>query len=239
MVGLAAQALAFGGPAGAPGLLRGGGGPGAARLFAPLLSARSARCGHGVRMQEGPQGEELDAFVQERIQALGGTPPAGAGGAMSVNLEGHFRPKVGFMPHAFRTDGDFAAGDPRFALTYDAAAGGAETSVEVCGIGPTYEDFIAGFAPTSDPGWSVDPPDGTLDVKGGDPDALQVRYLQPCRWMCACVRTCVFCEWVGVSLSPPPAPLPPPPYPPRCQAPAAWCRHTRARPRTHPHGPQR
>jgi len=49
--------------------------------------------------------------------------------------------------------------------------------VEVCGIGPSYEDFVAGFAPTSDPGWSVDPQDGCLDVNGGDNDVLNVRYV--------------------------------------------------------------
>jgi hypothetical protein len=93
----------------------------------------------------------------------------------AINLEGHFKPNVGFMPHAFRVDGDFASGDPRFALKYDADAGGASTTVEVCGVGPTYEDFVAGFAPTSDSGWSVDPADGCLDIKDGDPDVLNVR----------------------------------------------------------------
>jgi len=97
------------------------------------------------------------------------------GGPVSINLEGHFKPQVGFMPHAFRINGDFASGDPRFALKYDVGAGGAASSVEVCGVGPTYEDFVAGFAPTSDPGWSVDPADGCLDVKDGDPDVLTVR----------------------------------------------------------------
>lgn len=95
----------------------------------------------------------------------------------ALNLEGHFKPKVGFMPHAFRVDGDFASGDPRFALKYDADLGGATTSVEVCGIGPTYEDFVAGFAPTSDPGWSVDPAEGCLDIKDGDADVLTIRCL--------------------------------------------------------------
>jgi hypothetical protein len=94
---------------------------------------------------------------------------------VAINLEGHFKPNVGFMPHAFRVDGDFASGDPRYALKYDADTGIAATSVEVCGVGPTYEDFVAGFAPTSDPGWSVDPADGCLDIKGGDADVLAVR----------------------------------------------------------------
>ena len=97
------------------------------------------------------------------------------GGPVSINLEGHFKPQVGFIPHAFRVDGDFASGDPRFALKYDVGAGCAASSVEVCGVGPTYEDFVAGFAPTSDQGWSVDPADGCLDVKDGDPDVLTVQ----------------------------------------------------------------
>lgn len=28
----------------------------------------------------------------------------------ALNLEGHFKPQVGFMPHVFRVDGDFATG---------------------------------------------------------------------------------------------------------------------------------
>jgi hypothetical protein len=47
--------------------------------------------------------------------------------------------------------------------------------VQICGVGATYEDFVAGFTANSDPGWSVDPADGCLDVKGGDPDILAVR----------------------------------------------------------------
>ena len=30
----------------------------------------------------------------------------------AINLEGHFKSKVGFMPHMFRVDGDFATGAP-------------------------------------------------------------------------------------------------------------------------------
>mmetsp|Transcript_68445 Transcript_68445/g.111095 ORF Transcript_68445/g.111095 Transcript_68445/m.111095 type:complete len:147 (-) Transcript_68445:647-1087(-) len=98
----------------------------------------------------------------------------------ALNLEGHFKPQVGFMPHVFRVDGDFATGDAKYALKYDAATGSAASEVEVCGIGPSYEDFVAGFAPTSDPGWSVDPQDGCLDVNGGDNDVLNVRYTGLC-----------------------------------------------------------
>ena len=31
----------------------------------------------------------------------------------AINLEGHFKPNVGFMPHAFKVNGDFAAGKTR------------------------------------------------------------------------------------------------------------------------------
>ena len=73
-----------------------------------------------------------------------------------------------------------STGDAKFDLKYDHTAGGAKTTVEICGVGPTYEDFIAGFTPQSDQGWSVDPAEGCLDVQGGEADCLQVTYSGAC-----------------------------------------------------------
>ena len=59
-----------------------------------LRCSPAARCsrelGMRLRMQEKEDGTTMKQYA--------------------INLEGHFKPNVGFVPHAWKTDGDFASG---------------------------------------------------------------------------------------------------------------------------------
>ena len=89
LAGLLVQSFAFGSTAWAPAT---------PRIRQACSSNRpNAMAPIPLRMQLQGPGEGSDEL------------PAGWG-KVAINLEGHFKPSVGFVPHALKTDGDFASG---------------------------------------------------------------------------------------------------------------------------------
>ena len=87
LAGLLVQSSAFGSTAWAPGT---------PRIRQACSSNRpNAMAPIPLRMQRQGPGEDSDEL------------PAGWG-RVAINLEGHFKPSVGFVAHALKTDGDFA-----------------------------------------------------------------------------------------------------------------------------------
>lgn len=84
--------------------------------------------------------------------------------------------EVQFVAHKWKIDGDFASGDPKFALTYNAATGGAVSNFEIEPNSMTYEDFVAGFTADTPEGWTVSPTSGTIERRGGAAQAFEVAY---------------------------------------------------------------
>jgi len=84
--------------------------------------------------------------------------------------------EIEFVAHKWKIDGDFASGDPTFALPYNVANNGAVSSFEVEPNSMTYEDFVAGFTADTPPGWSVEPTEGTIERRGGVPQQFTVKY---------------------------------------------------------------
>jgi len=84
--------------------------------------------------------------------------------------------EVKFVAHKWKIDGDFASGDPTFALKYNVATGGAVSNFEIEPNSMTYEDFVAGFTDDTPAGWSVSPKEGTLDRRGGPATKFEVLY---------------------------------------------------------------
>lgn len=84
--------------------------------------------------------------------------------------------EVKFVAHKWKIDGDFASGDPTFALVYNSATGCAESSFDVEPNSMTFEDFVAGFTDDTGPGWSVEPREGTIERRGGAPQRFTVKY---------------------------------------------------------------
>eukprot|EP00277_Geminigera_cryophila_P011624 CAMPEP_0179437222 /NCGR_PEP_ID=MMETSP0799-20121207/21157_1 /TAXON_ID=46947 /ORGANISM="Geminigera cryophila, Strain CCMP2564" /LENGTH=267 /DNA_ID=CAMNT_0021218027 /DNA_START=8 /DNA_END=811 /DNA_ORIENTATION=+ len=84
--------------------------------------------------------------------------------------------EVQFVAHKWKIDGDFASGDPTFALAYNVANKAAVSSFQVEPNSMTYEDFVAGFTDDTPPGWSVEPTEGTIERRGGAPQPFTVKY---------------------------------------------------------------
>eukprot|EP00288_Rhodomonas_lens_P014737 CAMPEP_0177715780 /NCGR_PEP_ID=MMETSP0484_2-20121128/14173_1 /TAXON_ID=354590 /ORGANISM="Rhodomonas lens, Strain RHODO" /LENGTH=263 /DNA_ID=CAMNT_0019227795 /DNA_START=20 /DNA_END=811 /DNA_ORIENTATION=+ len=84
---------------------------------------------------------------------------------------------VEFKAHAWRIDGDYASGDPRYDLKYSAATSLAETEIMVEPNSMTYEDFVAGWTADTDASlWEVTPTEGSFDRRGGDPTFFDIRW---------------------------------------------------------------
>jgi len=83
---------------------------------------------------------------------------------------------IKFVAHKWKIDGDFASGDPTFALKYNMATSGAVSEFEIEPNSMTYEDFVAGFTDDTPGGWKVEPKEGTLDRRGGPATKFTVSY---------------------------------------------------------------
>ncbi|KAL7581196.1 hypothetical protein ACA910_005982 [Epithemia clementina (nom. ined.)] len=87
--------------------------------------------------------------------------------AGGINMNPDMPPGMEFVPSSV-PDGEYR-------MTVAASGSGETLTIEVPPICMTFEDYYAGFSATSDPFFTVSPPTGRMDRRGGKPTVLQVR----------------------------------------------------------------